>query len=219
MITDIVVIPSPLALLPAYAGQLDPLPDVRAAAQAAVAAGCRADADIVLVAVTDREPRHTGSPAGERVGRAILTAAGLGAPAEVAVVEWDADAARSRAVGADIERSAPRPTSVVVVADGSARRSLKAPGHLDGRAEEFDARWLTALRAADAHALAAIDARLAAQLLAHGWAGWQVVARLLREGSWRCERCEHFDPFGVMYAVAHLRRESGPIPEGGHCAS
>jgi hypothetical protein len=54
----------------------------------------------------------------------------------------------------------------LVVANGSARRTEKAPGHFDDRAESFDASLGQALRAGDSAALAAVDRHLAAELWA-----------------------------------------------------
>jgi hypothetical protein len=63
--------------------------------------------------------------------------------------------------------------------DGSARRSERAPGHLDERAAPFDAGVERAVRDADLAALAALDPDLAAELLATGRPGWQVLAGAL----------------------------------------
>jgi hypothetical protein len=53
-----------------------------------------------------------------------------------------------------------------VVANGSAKRTEKAPGHFDDQAEAFDAALGRALRAGDSAALAGIDESLAQQLWA-----------------------------------------------------
>ncbi|WP_037572087.1 class III extradiol ring-cleavage dioxygenase family protein [Phaeacidiphilus oryzae] len=100
--------------------------------------------------------------------------------------------------------------AVLVLADGSACRTLKAPGYLDPRAEGYDAALAAALAAADADALAALDPGLSAELQAEGRAPWQVAAgaaqahakaagaqdaltgRLLREEA----------PYGVGYFVS-----------------
>src|SRR5690606_40923793 len=57
-------------------------------------------------------------------------------------------------------------SAVVVVANGSARRGEKAPGHLDERSFDFDAGIDKALRDGDGTALTAVDAALAVDLLA-----------------------------------------------------
>lgn len=64
----------------------------------------------------------------------------------------------------------------LVMADGSARRTLKAPGYLDERAEPFDDAVARALADADVAALAAIDPMAASEVMAAGRAPWQVLA-------------------------------------------
>ena len=87
---------------------------------------------------------------------------------------------------------------LLVMANGSARRSARAPGHLDERAAGFDASVETALAAGDAAALAGIDLELAGQLLAAGMpllrdlAGLSVVSADLDHAA---------DPYGVRYWV------------------
>lgn len=58
--------------------------------------------------------------------------------------------------------------ALLVMGDGSARRSLQAPGFLDDRAEAFDAGIAAALAAGDAGALAKLDLDLGAELAAAG---------------------------------------------------
>ncbi|WP_228983744.1 hypothetical protein [Streptomyces sp. DH12] len=118
--------------------------------------------------------------------------------------------ARCAEVGGGLAAGAPR-VALLVMGDGSACRSVKAPGYLDDRAEGFDAAATRALGSADAAALAALDADLAHELKAAGRAPWQVLAgaaagwteatargeggpegRLLYEGA----------PYGVGYTVA-----------------
>lgn len=123
----------------------------------------------------------TGS--GERVGRSLVDAAG-------AEVVADGSA-----------------TGVLVVANGSATRTEKAPGHLDDRAEAFDAALGAGLRAGDAAALRAVDRGLAAELWADVGA-LDVLAGLLEEGTARGSevRVLYDDaPFGVQYWVLVCR--------------
>jgi hypothetical protein len=90
--------------------------------------------------------------------------------------------------------------SYLVVANGSATRGEKAPGHLDERSHGFDAAVDTALRAPDPAALAALDERLAAEL----WAGPAAVLRALGgllTGAGPAEVEYADDPFGVQYWV------------------
>lgn len=92
--------------------------------------------------------------------------------------------------------------ALLVMGDGSACRTLKAPGYLDERAAAFDAAAARALGAADVAALAALDAELAAELLAAGRAPWQVLAGAA-EGAGLDGRLLYEDaPYGVGYFVA-----------------
>jgi hypothetical protein len=94
------------------------------------------------------------------------------------------------------------PVAVLAVGDGSARRSPKAPGHLDPSAQPFDDAVAAALAAADPGALAALDPAEGARLLAAGVPTWRAVGAALagREVSGRLHA--HEAPFGVGYLVA-----------------
>ena len=88
----------------------------------------------------------------------------------------------------------------LVVANGSAKRTERAPGHLDPRAEDFDARLGEALRWADTAALRSLDQDLATEL----WAATTTLPRLadLLEGA-RTVGVDLDDaPYGVQYWVA-----------------
>lgn len=209
MITGIAVVPGALALLPEMVGRIDVLADLRAAAHEAVE-DVTSDAErVVVVTATDREPRHTEASIGRRVAEVLLD----GRPAEWSEIAWDATVSECLARGVELAADCAGGTlaALVIVADGSACRTEKAPGHFDERAAGFDEAWLSALRRADAAALGALDPVLATELLAHGRAPLQVLAGLLSAdanaegGTWLCESLERSDPFGVMYAVARLR--------------
>lgn len=90
---------------------------------------------------------------------------------------------------------------MLVVADGSARRDEKAPGHLDPRAEAFDRGVAQALAGADADALLSLDPLLATALLASGRAAWQVLAGAA-DGTEQGELAYAGAPHGVGYFVA-----------------
>lgn len=96
----------------------------------------------------------------------------------------------------------------VVVGNGTATRTEKAPGYLDERAEGFDASLRAALTAPDPAALAAVDAELAGQL----WASTESFGHLaaLLEGA-RLVSVDYDDaPYGVQYWV--MRWESPAAP-------
>jgi len=86
---------------------------------------------------------------------------------------------------------------LIVMGDGTARRSRAAPGYWDKRAEGFDAAVLAALAAGDSAALAALNLQLAAELLCAGAPAW--VAAGVRMDA---EVLYAEVPFGVQYIVA-----------------
>ncbi|MEW5536017.1 hypothetical protein, partial [Streptomyces virginiae] len=121
-------------------------------------------------------PEPEGPPSGHATGTTLpasLAVAGwlLGrarwavAPVAGVAVAEDLTSSGCGLLGADLGRSAER-VAMLVLGDGSACRTLKAPGYLDERAAGFDAAAARALGAADVAALAAIDAGLAAELQA-----------------------------------------------------
>jgi hypothetical protein len=91
---------------------------------------------------------------------------------------------------------------ILAMGDGSARRTLKAPGYLDEAAEPFDRAVAIALENGDAAALAALDPAAGERLLAAGTTTWQVVGAAL-DGRRIASRLHYDDaPFGVGYLVA-----------------
>jgi hypothetical protein len=140
------------------------------------------------------------------VGRWLLeeATAGDGSPATLLFgVGREPDADRSRALGAALADRAPR-VAMLVLGDGSARRSEKGPGHLDPRAEPYDAAVAAALAGADAAALLALDQGAAAELLVAGLPAWQVLAgaALATGTGWTGRLLHDAAPYGVCYLVA-----------------
>jgi len=97
-------------------------------------------------------------------------------------------------------------TALLVIGDGAAAHTEKAPGYLDERAGPFDDAVAAALAAADPAALAALDPVLAAELWVAGRAPWQVLAGATRDGTWRGELLHSSRPLGVGYHVAVWQR-------------
>jgi hypothetical protein len=99
-------------------------------------------------------------------------------------------------------RDRPGPVGVLAIGDGSARRSVKAPGYLDEAAGPFDARVAEVLTAGDPGALAALDPAAGERLLAAGVPTWRVVGAALAGRDVIAQL--HYDdaPFGVGYLVA-----------------
>jgi hypothetical protein len=94
--------------------------------------------------------------------------------------------------------------AVIVVGDGSACRTEKAPGYLDERAAAFDADVVSCLASGDIAGLRAIDRGLAAELLCAGWAPWQWLSSAVEGGTVsEAELVTHIAPYGVAYLVAN----------------
>ncbi|MGW1551966.1 hypothetical protein, partial [Streptomyces sp. NPDC002346] len=95
-----------------------------------------------------------------------------------------------------------RRVAMLVMGDGSACRTVKAPGYLDERALSFDTEVSRALGAADLAVLRALDGSLAYELKVAGRAPWQVLAGAA-EGAGLSGRLLYEDaPYGVGYMVA-----------------
>lgn len=92
--------------------------------------------------------------------------------------------------------------ALLVLGDGSARRSVTAPGHLDERAASFDAAVAAAMGDGDAEALAELDRDLGASLLATGVPAWRVAGSLLSARSYQATLLADVAPYGVGYFVA-----------------
>lgn len=91
--------------------------------------------------------------------------------------------------------------ALLVMGDGSARRSTAAPGYLDERAAGFDAAVADGL-ASGAGTQLQLDGSLAADLLASGGPAWQVAAAALGPADYDAELLYDDAPYGVGYFVA-----------------
>lgn len=91
---------------------------------------------------------------------------------------------------------------VLAMADGTTRRSVKAPGFLDERAEPFDRAIAKALADGDPEGLAALDADLAAELGATGVPTLHTLAQLTKGADATAHVRFDDAPFGVGYVVA-----------------
>lgn len=213
MSVRVAVVPGAPALVGSLVGEVDVLAQLRSRARAAVERTVAGAERVVLICATDRQPRHTGPSWGRRVAAQLVGERAL----DVIEIPWEAPPIECADLGRRLVVDAVEParTAIVVVADGSASRSTKAPGYFDSRAAAFDDLWTTALRRADGGALLALDPSVAAELGAHGRAPLQVLAGLMAADAqigqgWLCESVDQSDPFGVLYVVAELvRSESG----------
>ncbi|GAA1953368.1 class III extradiol dioxygenase subunit B-like domain-containing protein [Catenulispora subtropica] len=94
--------------------------------------------------------------------------------------------------------------AMLVLGDGSASRTLQAPGHLDERAEPYDASVARALATADTEALAALDPELSRQLHVAGLPAWRALAAAADASGveYDAELLYEDAPYGVGYFVA-----------------
>ena len=143
------------------------------------------------------------------LGARLLDQAGYAGRRELYSVGDHEPAEACVALGARLASAAAR-VALLVMADGSARRGLKAPGYLDERSGPFDAAVAGAIRAGDLAALLALDPGLARELMATGRASWQVLAGAMNGVRPASEIRYCDDPFGVAYLVASLRPTSTP---------
>jgi hypothetical protein len=137
------------------------------------------------------------------LGGWLLDQAGYHGRRELQEVGADEPAPECAALGASLAQAAAH-VALLVMADGSARRSRKAPGYLDERSAAFDAAVGRAIRDADMPALLALDAGLAGELMATGRPAWQVLAGALNGVRPASVIRYDDDPFGVAYLVASL---------------
>jgi hypothetical protein len=224
--------PSAPLLHPALGGAHPAVPELRDAAAKAVATLLDAEPDLIAVvgatpttavwppdAAVDFGPfRGEATTAGPALplalalGAMLLRDAGYAGDTLFQGVAADAAPDVCAALGAALADAGPaRRTgaagrvALLVVADGSARRSPKAPGWFDARAAEFDAVTERAVRAGDLDALLDVDPDLAAALQAAGRSAWQVLAGAAR-GLVCITRLDYVGaPFGVGYLVAASR--------------
>jgi hypothetical protein len=142
------------------------------------------------------------------IGARLLDEAGYAGPRSYRGIGMSAPAEACLRLGRQVAASARR-VALLAVGDGSARRSVSAPGYLDERAAPFDESVERAVRDGEWAALAALDKELAADLMADGRAAWQVLAgALTAEGATpdglRGDVLYAGAPLGVAYLVAVL---------------
>ena len=231
MIAAVALVPSPPFLLPEYAGRTDPDPVLRSACVEVVESVAAQVDRLVVICGSDPDRRHSGRSVGARVATELLPREADG----VHEVPWDASVEACRSAGESLVVGEPRDLrlGLVVVADGCATRTEKAPGHLDRRSLTVDAAWTRAVgadefrcdspapmqstgdrhrelgRPMDPQALLALDPSLAEQLWFGGRAPLPVLAGALladgRDPAPTAYRSWVGDPFGVRYVVLAAR--------------
>jgi hypothetical protein len=229
MIVHAALCPSPPLLAPGVTGQDILLPELRDACAAAVAWLLAAGPDMVTVIgpatatatwPPDRVPdlsMHAPTaypgpsplPLALAIGAQLLDAADYSGPRILQSVAESASPAACLELGRELAADARR-IALLVMGDGSARRSAAAPGYLDGRAQPFDAAVEQAFREGDLSALAALDPDLARDLLASGRPAWQALAGALSPAL----RAAPSRSRAVSAPVGSTRATASPIPGG-----
>jgi hypothetical protein len=230
VITAAALVPHPPLLLRELGGAHDPVPDLRAAALAAVR-DLVADADTVAVVggadvsrgwdpgagadvrrfgTTAARPSRGALPLSLGVGVRLLGDAGWTGPVVADSLAWDERRPVIESLAGRLADRRDR-TAVLVLGDGGARRGERAPGYLDERAFPFDEAVAKALADGEAGALVDLDTDLAAELMVLGRAAFRFLGVLAQTQPARPDASLAFrdDPFGVDYLVATWRFRPG----------
>ena len=219
------VCPHPPLLVPEVAGGAAPeLDDLRAACLAAIDQLADADSLVIVGSGPVTGTRYDASAGGSfepyGAGSVRVGSSDPVLPLSLAVGAWlvdqskasglsrvsitvavDETAAACLELGQEIAHGNDR-VALLVMGDGSPRRSEHSPVHLHPRAELFDTTVAAALDLADTETLAALDPDLAAELHAAGRAPWQVLAGATTTAGLQGHLRYHSAPYGVGYFVA-----------------
>ena len=230
MIAGVVICP-PAPLLARELTGLDPVvPELRQACAAAVERLVKAEPEVIAVVGSGRRTAvwpgggrlnlaafgPALGPRDEKTGPPLPLPLGLGArlldgsgytgPRRLQSMHSGEPTAACLRLGAGLRALSDR-VGLLVMADGSACRSLRAPGYLDPRAAPFDAAIAEAVRSGDLSSLRTMDHGLARELLAGARPAWHVLAGAMPGGAPSTEVLYEADPFGVFYLVAWLAGE------------
>ena len=223
MLIAAAVCPHPPVLFPEVAqgasAELDPL---RAACDRAVAALARRGADRLYVVGGGPADREHGPDTGgdlrsygvdvrvgptpgvldlaATTGRWLAERGGL-TPDGYLELPSDLTPERAAERGAALADSADR-VALLVMGDGSARRSENSPGYVDERAIPYDDAVAQALARADTAHLAGLDPDTARALMVAGRPAWQALAGAAGERTFHGETLAYEAPYGVGYHVA-----------------
>ena len=234
MISGAAFCPQPPVLVPDLAGSAAPeLDDLRDACRTAIRAVAAAGHQLVLIGAGPTSILHSPLARGTLAGFGLAGEIHLGAPTcggalelplALTVGAWlvrDTLGPRSSAIGISVgpdfstssaavellRLAEDSEIALVVLGDGSARRSVAAPGHLDERAEGFDAAVVSALEAGDADSLAELDEKVGAELMAVGVPAWRAVGSVLGAERYRTAVLADVAPYGVGYFIATWLRD------------
>jgi hypothetical protein len=228
MLVSAAVCPHPPALVPQVSqGAAAQLTDLRTACINAVRRLRTSHPDVVVCAGPGPETRSWGPYGGGTLARYgvdvrfggtewglplsltiaayLLSQADAGPSDGFHAISRVASADDCRSLGSTLAGSADR-VALLVMGDGSARRTSGSPGPFDERADEFDRAVLRALTRPDPGAMLAIDAALAEDLWVAGLPAWQVLAGALLDSpaDWASRMAYASAPLGVGYVVVEL---------------
>ncbi len=218
--------PHPPALIPDLAaGAVVELEPLRAACRAALDELVATAPDLVVVVGADQTRREHGQsavgslapfgvdrragrgsgppelPLSLTVGAWLLDLIGWNGRRTYQGVEPAATPAECAELGAALALRADR-VALLVMGDGSARRTPSAPGFVDARAVTFDSSVAAALATGDSNALGVLDPVEADELLVAGRAAWQVLVGACGDDVPDAQLLYDEAPYGVAYFVA-----------------
>jgi hypothetical protein len=159
----------------------------------------------------DGEPAGAPLPLSLGLGARLLDEAGYRGTRFLQSLDRDEPAEGCLRLGADLGHFGELGDrlGLLVMADGSACRSLRAPGYLNPAAAGFDAVLERAVRGGNLGPLRTLDLDMARELLVAGRPGWQVLAGAMPGGGLGTEVLYADDPFGVYYLVGWLAGAAG----------
>ncbi|WP_153812966.1 hypothetical protein [Streptomyces sp. SUK 48] len=164
--------------------------------------GYGVDLDVRLGAGARNKEAARELPSSLAVGAWLLERTGWAdAPVEGLGAEETLTPERCAETGREAGERAGR-VALLVLGDGSACRTVKAPGYLDERAAPYDDAAARALATADLPALRALDAALARALKSSGRAPWQILAGAAEGADLDGSLLYEDAPYGVGYIVA-----------------
>lgn len=149
----------------------------------------------------DGPPAEGGArvPLAHTLGAWLLDTTGYSGPRRG--IRTGARSAELDSAGADECRWA-----MLVMGDGSARRTERSPGWFHPEAVAFDQQVTAAVASGDGHALLGLDRQRAERVLAGGVSSWHAAASVL-DGAPLDARVHYAGaPFGVFYVVASWLR-------------
>jgi hypothetical protein len=150
-----------------------------------------------------RTPVTHPAPLAVGLGALLLDEAGYDGPRLLQSIGRHEPLPRCLLLATQLGSKAAR-VGLLVIADGTARRTPKAPGYYDERAAPFDAEIERTVSTGDLSAMHDLSRTLAHELLATGWPAFQVLGGAFSGRLVNRKTIYAGAPFGVGYLVAVL---------------